>query len=156
MASIIADKKSLNVIAIADTFRRHFLVSGGVGAVIVDSVVLPHPFQEPPLPPIQVSELHLIPPPPPLRSAHRLRSRSFAGIDVELLVGGDEGRLAPIGFLHTPSGGPVIRIPQARIDLHWLVEREPYPQVLAVLEHADWYRVHKKPAQKTHHTHQYS
>jgi len=138
------NERALLVIAVANTFRRHFRVSGNIGAVIVDGVLLPHPFQVPPLSSVQVSELFLIPPPPPLRSAGRLRGRSLAGIHMELLVGGEEGRLAPIGFLQTPSGGPVICIPQARIQLHRLVEWVPHPQILAVLEHSNWYRVNKK------------
>ena len=68
----------------------------------------------------------LIPPPLPLRSTHRLWSRGLTGIDVELPVGGNEGCIAPIGFLHPSSGGPVICIPQTRIELHWLVEWEPH------------------------------
>jgi len=73
---------------------------------------------------------------------------------MEFPVGGDEQRLGPVSFLQTPSGGPVISIPQDRIDLHRLVKWVPHAQILAVLEHLDWYLIYQKSAPQKKKSHQ--
>lgn len=124
----------------------HGRVSSPVVAVIVDGVLATHPFEAVVLTRVEVSELPLVPPALALGGAELGLHGRLAAVDVELPVRRHERCLRPVRLLESAARGPIVRVPQARVQLHRLVEREFHPDVLAVLEHPDRSVVHEESA----------
>lgn len=101
-----------------------------ISAVVINHIVLLHPSQS-----LQTGGVKLLPHPSVIsRRAGRGTRRPHASITVEVPKWCGEWRLGPIG-LHKPAPrGPVISIPQARVDLHRLVLRVWHASRLSVLE----------------------
>lgn len=133
---------SSSYVSVSFALWRETRVSDPVTAVVVDGVLASNPAQPPPLISIEVLELLLVPPPLTLGGTVLGFHRRLAAVDVEAPVGGHEGSLGPVGLFESSPSGPIICIPQTRVELHWLVEWESHSQVFAVLEHSDWDVVH--------------
>lgn len=128
-------------------------VSDSVSAVVVDGEFLADPLEPPPLISIKVLELLLVPPSLALRGTEFGLHRGLTAVDVEALVRGNERGLGPIGLFQPTPCGPIVCVPQARVQLHGLVEREFHSQIFAVFEHPDWYVVHEESDFMTIHQH---
>lgn len=126
--------------------RRHLRVSNTISAVVVDGVFLADPAEPPVLKAVQILELLLVPPPLALGCTKLGLHRRFTAVHVEAPVGCDEWGLGPVRLLKPAPRGPIVGVPETRVYLHWLVEWEFHPQVLAVLEHPDWHIVHEESA----------
>lgn len=61
------------------------------------------------------------------------------------VVGGERG-LGPVGLDKPTLGGPLVRIPQARVDPHGLALGKGHPLCLMVLEYPYWYIVNQEAA----------
>ena len=66
----------------------------------------------------------------------------------EIAVVGCKGCLGPISFHQTTSGGPVISVPQARIDSHGLLLWERNANSLTILEHPYGNVIHQESAKQ--------
>ena len=131
-------------IPVSAAFRRHGGEPRAIRAVIVDGILATNPCKTSVLEGIEVLEGTLIPPPLPLCGADGSGGRGFAAVDMEAAVGGEEGRLAPVGLLKAASRGPVVGIPEAGVDLHGLIEWVAYSLGLTVLEDSDWHIIYEE------------
>lgn len=127
-------------------FRRHCRVSGSISAIVIDSILWSNPLKSSILISIQVLKLLLIPPPHSLCGTEFGLNRCLTTVDMKSPVRSDERSLAPVSLLEAASCRPIIGIPQAWIDLHWLIEGEPHSQILAILEHSNWHIIHIETA----------
>ena len=133
---------SSSYVSVSLALWREARVPSPVSAVVVDGELLSNPPQSPPLISIKVLELLLIPPSLTLCGTELGLHRGLAAVDVEAPVGGYEGSLSPVGLFQPSSGGPIVGVPETRVELHGLVEWELHSQVFAVLEHSDWDVIH--------------
>lgn len=119
-------------------------VSHSIGAIVVDCIFRADPLQPSVLICVKVLEILLVPPSRSLGCTELGLDRSLAPINVETPVGRNEWGLGPVRLLKPTSCGPIIGVPQTGVDLHGLVEWEFHSQVFQILEHPDWYVVHKE------------
>lgn len=135
-------------VSVSPAFGGKSWVSGTISAVIVNGPSLANPFESSVLVCIKILELFLIPPTLSLSCTELGFNRSFTTVDVESSVGSNKRSFRPVGFLKSSSGGPVVGVPETRVDFHWLVEWKTNPQIFAVFEHSYWYVIHKETVWK--------
>lgn len=74
----------------------------------------------------------------------RVRILPLAPVHIGVLVRRHEWRLLPIRLLQPASRGPVIRVPDAREQVHRLLIREEIVRVVRVLEHSNRYFIYEE------------
>lgn len=118
-----------------------------VSAVVVHHVIFFNPPKFVLLGRGQVLVLRLI---PPLVSKRRSTRGGCiggnTGIQLVVLVGGDERGTSPIDLHSAPLRSPFVPIPQTRENVHRLLVRIRHPHGLVVRENSDGQVIHQEPA----------
>lgn len=110
-----------------------------IGTIIVYHVVLLNPSEAPPIPSIELLVL-------PRATGECPGGSCVVRVDIEPPVVCCERGLGPVGLDKPTLGGPLVRIPQARVDPHGLALGEGHPLCLMVLEYPYWYVVYQEAA----------
>lgn len=123
---------------------------GGVGAIIIDHMFHVSPHELVALVDCQPRKCRVVPPVPLLAGAAtapphvlggRHRGHALARVNLEALVGGNEGCMAPVGLHPSALCSPIVGVPNWAVHAHGLVPWERYPLVLHVRVHTNWYVV---------------
>lgn len=128
------------------TLLRQLGIPLSILAVIINNKVPLHPGVILLLTLREVPRVVLIPPMiGRRRHTRRERILPLASVHIELFVRRHERRLLPVRLLQPASRRPVIRVPDAREQVHRLLIRKEVVRVVCVLENSHRYFVHEPP-----------
>lgn len=72
----------------------------------------------------------------------------LASIDAEIFVWRNERFFTPICLFKSASCCPIVGVPYAWEQVHWLLIWEEIVCVICIFVYPDWYSVHKEPVQE--------
>lgn len=124
-----------------------------VRAIVIEDVSGPNPLQLMALVHVEFSQIWLVPPilltltaAAPFRVIHCSHwHRALTSIDLKVLEGRKERRVAPIRLHTTTLGRPIVGIPYRTVHTHGLVFRIRNTLVLHVRVHSYRRFIHQKP-----------
>lgn len=140
------------MVRVMNTLSRYNGEPSSVGAIIINHMVSPNPHELVALVQVQFGQRWFVPPILLILAAAtvlsticwRHRHGARARVDLEVLVGGNEGCVAPICLHTTTLRGPIVRVPDRAVHAHGLVLREGNALVFQVRVHPYWRLIHQE------------